>query len=208
MIRVVTLVLALAASGAAIGQDRLWVADRLYLGLYSEPDNGGERLTLLPSGESVEILERAGDNARVRTGNGTEGWVRATFLTAEMPANARVRELDPRIAELEAENARLERAVAEAVESADSEPVVVPPPAEPDPRVERALADAERRISELAEALAEARAEAAREPEPAWRVHWPWFAGGGVVLLLAGGIAGFVVFDWWSRRRHGGFRLW
>lgn len=207
MTRALLLVLALTASAAALAQERLWVADRLYLGLYAEPDNGGERLTLLPSGESVEVLERAGDSARVRTGNGTEGWVRSTFLTAEMPANARVRELDPRIAELEAENARLERAVTEAVESSESEPVV-PPPAEPDPQMERALADAERRISELAEALAEARADAAREPEPAWRAQWAWFAGWGVLLLLAGGIGGFVVFDWWSRRRHGGFRLW
>lgn len=207
MIRVVAVVLALAASGAAFAQERLWVADRLYLGLYAEPDNGGERLTLLPSGESVEVLERAGNSARVRTGNGTEGWVRSTFLTAEMPANARVRELDPRIAELEAENTRLERAVAEAVEAADSEPVV-PTPAEPDPQVARALADAERRISELAEALTGARADAAREPEPSWRAHWPWFAGGGALLLMVGGIGGFVAFDWWSRRRHGGFRLW
>ncbi len=72
MTRALLLVLALTASAAALAQERLWVADRLYLGLYAEPDNGGERLTLLPSGESVEVLERAGDSARVRTGNGTE----------------------------------------------------------------------------------------------------------------------------------------
>lgn len=200
------LLLGLAAFAAAAQQpERLWVADRLYLGVYSEPDNGGQRLMLLPSGEQVTVLERRGDDLRVRTANGTEGWVREAFMTAEMPANARVRELTPRITTLENENAALRRSAAEAANRPDPEPRVV---READPRTQRELEAAQARLAEVAAELANARAEAARPREPFWHTAWPWLTGAAALLMLVGFAAGLLVLDWWSRRRHGGFRLW
>jgi hypothetical protein len=79
-----------ASPAAAV---RLFVSDKLVLNVYAEPDQGGERVATIETGDVVEELERADNFVRVRLENGGEGWVGASYLTSDPPAAVRLREL-------------------------------------------------------------------------------------------------------------------
>ncbi|HEY5810824.1 MAG TPA: TIGR04211 family SH3 domain-containing protein [Povalibacter sp.] len=72
---------------------RLFVSDRLVLNVYAEPEQGGERVATIETGDAVNELERTGSFVRVRLAGGQEGWVGANYLTSDMPAATRLREL-------------------------------------------------------------------------------------------------------------------
>src|SRR5262245_46244170 len=72
---------------------KLFVSDKLVLNVYAEPDQGSERVANLQTGDSVDEIERAEHFVRVRLENGREGWVGVNYLTTDIPAAARLREL-------------------------------------------------------------------------------------------------------------------
>src|SRR5207248_2720627 len=63
--------------------EELYVIEQLVVSLNNAPDATGERIGSLKSGDTVEMIERVGDQAHVRTASGREGWVRASYLTAD-----------------------------------------------------------------------------------------------------------------------------
>lgn len=67
-----------------------WVTERLYLGLYPEPDTSTSPLKMLPTGEEVEILQRQGDFVQLRLDDGTQGWARTEFIAEQPPAVVRI----------------------------------------------------------------------------------------------------------------------
>ncbi len=92
MRRLVGLALLLSAmSGRA---ETAYVSDELVLGVYSEQNQQGQRLTTLHSGASVETLGTSGDFTQVQLGDGTKGWVKSSYLTTREPATARVKKLE------------------------------------------------------------------------------------------------------------------
>ncbi len=90
MLRRVALTIALCASAAGASAQTLYVTDSLRLALYESEDLSDKPLANLVSGAPVQLLERSGSLARVRTPAGDEGWVKASFLVPEKPARARV----------------------------------------------------------------------------------------------------------------------
>jgi uncharacterized protein YgiM (DUF1202 family) len=70
-----------------------YVSDELVLGVYSEQNNQGQRLTTLHSGASVETLAVNGDFTQVRLNDGTIGWVKSAYLTTQEPAVVRLKQL-------------------------------------------------------------------------------------------------------------------
>jgi uncharacterized protein YgiM (DUF1202 family) len=82
--------LPIARVGAAIA----YVSDELVLGVYSEQNNQGQRLTTLHSGASVETLSVNGEFTEVRLNDGMTGWVKSAYLTTREPATARVKQLE------------------------------------------------------------------------------------------------------------------
>ena len=81
----------MAASGRAA---TAYVTDELVLNVYSEQNQQGQRLATLHSGANVETLTSSGDYTQVRLGDGITGWVKSTFLTANVPATVRVKQLE------------------------------------------------------------------------------------------------------------------
>lgn len=71
-----------------------YVSDELVLGVYAEQNNQGQRLATLHSGTSVETLAQNGDFTQVRLSDGTTGWVKSAFLTANEPAVVRIKKLE------------------------------------------------------------------------------------------------------------------
>jgi hypothetical protein len=70
-----------------------YVSDELVLGVYSEQNNQGQRLTTLHSGASVETLAVNGDFTQVRLNDGTIGWVKSAYLMTQVPAVVRIKQL-------------------------------------------------------------------------------------------------------------------
>ncbi len=96
------LVAALTASAPLHGEP-LYVIEQLVVGVSSAPDGSGERVATLKSGERVEVLERAGEQVHVRLASGREGWVRASYLSAEEPLRLRLARRDAEVARLSEE---------------------------------------------------------------------------------------------------------
>lgn len=99
---------ALAISGVAVAQNpaesqpvatpaaelpRRYVSDKLVLNVYAEPDSSSARVATIETGDAIGEIESRGNYVRVRLDDGREGWVGASYLTTEIPAVARLREL-------------------------------------------------------------------------------------------------------------------
>jgi hypothetical protein len=79
---------------ARVAAATAYVSDELVLGVYSEQNNQGQRLTTLHSGASVDTLSVNGEFTEVRLNDGTTGWVKSAYLTTREPATARVKQLE------------------------------------------------------------------------------------------------------------------
>jgi SH3 domain protein len=191
-------VLVFSLCAGAAQADTAYVTDSLRLGLHHSEDTSGKPFLNLVSGTALEVLERQGSYAHVRTAAGDEGWVKATYLVPEKPAQLRVAELEAELAGLrsEVDHARNARSTAE--EELDRIGKQTAATAESSSRLQDTLG----RLKRENEAY-EARLEAYRGSLPL-----PWVAAA-LLLTLAGGFVGGL---WWLdaliRRRHGGFRIY
>lgn len=75
------------------GPAQLFVSDKLVLNVHAEPNQAGERVATIETGDAVVELERAENFVRVRLENGREGWVGASYLTTDAPAAVRLRDM-------------------------------------------------------------------------------------------------------------------
>lgn len=92
MRRLGVLLLALAAADGRAAT--AYVSDEIVLGVYSEQNQQGQRLTTLHSGASVETLAPGGEFTQIRLSNGVVGWVKTAYLTEREPATVRVKRLE------------------------------------------------------------------------------------------------------------------
>lgn len=194
------LALALLASpvlGPLASAETLYITDILRLGLHQASDTSDSPFRTLVSGDSLEILERSTYYARVRTVNGDVGWVKASYLTDEVPAQAR-------LAALTAQRDTLTTQLADARSRLGV--------------INTELADVRAQRDTLAQSTQAIETEAAdlRSSNTAltaqvlayrYSVHAKWVLLA-VTAVLAGGFAG----GWWwadtrQRARHGGFRI-
>lgn len=188
-----------------------YVTDDLKLALHEEEGSKGKLLKRLQSGTQLEVLEESGLFARVRTPDGTIGWTKAGFLMTEKPARARV-------LELEQEQIQLKKALKEAqAQLANSNKLARELRAE---KIQTALELAghkESRVNndDLVAGLTKKnsdlqdRIQSLENSMPTeLSIAWQWTLTGTAVSLLLGLIAGFALFDWLSRRRHGGYRIY
>jgi uncharacterized protein YgiM (DUF1202 family) len=83
----------LMALAARAGAGTAYVSDELVLGVYAEQNGQGQRLATLHSGANLETLGVSGEFTRVRLSDGTDGWVKSSYLTTQEPATARLKQL-------------------------------------------------------------------------------------------------------------------
>jgi uncharacterized protein YgiM (DUF1202 family) len=75
-----------------------YIIDKLVVNVFVEPNQEAEKVTTLDSGETVEALEKVDTYTRVRLVDGREGWIRSSYLTAQVPAAQRLKELEKQLA--------------------------------------------------------------------------------------------------------------
>jgi SH3 domain protein len=188
---------ALLISAVASAQTA-YITDVLRLGIHAAPDTSDQAFATLVSGTAVEVLERNTNYARVKLADGREGWVRATYLVTTAPAAARIAELEGKLAELEG-----------AVTAAKGEQLAA------EQELGRVTAQFQAEtgstvsIEETLERLtAENRAYEERFETYRHALPLTWVVVAGVVVLVAGFLAGLWWLDSLIRRRHGGFRVY
>jgi hypothetical protein len=88
-----TALLLLLAAGRVLAATA-FVSDELVLGVFAEQNGQGARLATLHSGASVDTLSVNGEFTQVRLNDGTTGWVKSVYLTTQVPAIVRVKQLE------------------------------------------------------------------------------------------------------------------
>ena len=102
----------LALSSMAVRAESSYVSDDLILGVYAEKGQQGQRLTTLHSGASVEILAHDGEFTQIKLANGTEGWVKSSFLTLHEPAAVRLKSVEQELSRIKATTPEMAEAAA------------------------------------------------------------------------------------------------
>ncbi len=196
------LLAALAAWPMASSAETLYVSDRLVIGLRSDITDNATIVRSVETGTVLEVLERHGTRARVRSADGVEGWVEERYLSAQPPIRARVAELEGEIKRLRAAAARAPAKDDTAAKLAQLETALAATHAE--------LTQAKSDAGQARQALAAAQRDAAaRPPAPAPEpglspALWLLI---GFAMLGVGFIAGMIWVRESIRRRMGGMYL-
>jgi Bacterial SH3 domain len=182
----------------ALPAESLYVVEQLVVGVSSAPDESGERVATLKSGDRVELLERAGEQVHVRLANGREGWVRASYLSAEEPLRVRLAQRDAEVARLNEEVSLLKTQLR----------------ANPAAPASAAVASAS-----AGGAAPSAATAAAQEPgappasslfsaEERPHTPWPWTLAASLIGFGLGFGLGALMLDRHIRRKYGGLRIY
>ena len=196
----VALLLALVPCGT-LHAEPLYVIEQLVVAVSSAPDASGERVATLKSGDRVELIERAGDQVHVRLASGREGWVRASYLSADEP-------LRVRLAQRDAEVARLGDEVNALKAQLRANPAPVPATAATGAAPVPSVAAAPASIA-AAEGPGGARTDAlfsVAEERP--HLLWPWTVASWLIGFGLGFGLGALMLDRHIRRKYGGLRIY
>lgn len=177
--------------------ETLYVTDILRLGLHRASDTSDSPFRTLVSGDELEVLEKTRFYARVRTTDGQVGWVKASYLVDEKPAQSRLADLtgerDALAQQLTSMGTRLQSQNAE-LESLRSER----------DQLNRQLQETTTEAGELR--VSNQRLNE-RVAETRFSVPMRWVILTALAMLALGLVAGWWWCDWKYRQRHGGFRL-
>jgi hypothetical protein len=198
------LLLLCTLTAPAARAETLYVVEQLVVNVNSAPDASGERVATVKSGEGVEALERVRDQVHVKLAGGKDGWIRASYLTADEPLRPRLAERTAEVARLKEDVSRLQAQLAAARSAASAAPgggaaapTAAAPTAAPPPAV--AAEDAARTPRALF---------TAEEEEESPRRVWPWALGAALLALCVGFALGALVLDRHIRRKYGGLRIY
>lgn len=187
---VLALAVAAASHASAASAATAYVSDELVLNVYAEQNQQGQRLATLHSGARVETLATSADFTQVQLPDGITGWVKSSYLTTQVPAAVRVKQLEE---ELDRSRATTP-ALAEAAAKSETQ------------RLESELADKQ---SQLAAALAgRPPAASANEPSRDRGMSAGLVLGVAVGAAAAGFWAGYVTLARRVRRKFGGLKVY
>jgi hypothetical protein len=226
------LLLPVLAVAPAIHAETLYVVEQLVVNVNSAPDASGERVANIKSGDAVEVLDRQGDQIHVHLANGTEGWVRKSYLSADEPLHVRLTERTAEVEKLKQDVTRLEGELAAAKAGAGARAkqgaaqtntgVGSPVAAAPGAAATSAAATSAAASSPIVSSASGPKADepaAAEQPahEPPYfmtppdspaRPVWHWALGSFVVALGLGFLLGWQMLDRRIRRKYGGLRIY
>jgi len=224
------LLLPALVAASAIHAETLYVIELLVVNVNSAPDATGERVANIKSGDAVEVLDRQGDQIQVHLANGTEGWVRKSYLSAEEPARMRLGERTAEVEKLKQDVTRLEGELAAAKTTSHGKPggaqtntgpapamtsaaptkspAAMTPATPPAPAAASTAAAPTAAESGAAEQPAHEPPYFMTPPDSPARPVWHWALGSFVVALGLGFVLGWQMLDRRIRRKYGGLRIY
>ncbi len=183
-----------------------YVTDDLQLSLHTQSNSKGRLLQKIPSGTKLEVLKEEGLFAKVKTPDGTVGWTKAGFLMTDKPARVRVIELEQAQAQMkqDLEHTRGQLAVSNTLAAELRAEKIQMALELADDREKQQIVSST--ISQLQQELAGLRQRL--RPADGLQIPLSWGLLATAAALLLGFIGGIALFDWLSRRRHGGYRIY
>ena len=197
MLRALTAPALLLATVAA-SAETVYVTDILQLALHEQEGSGGSLLRNLVSGTQLEVLERKNYYAKVRTADGIEGWTKANFLVSDKPARLRLGELERQNQALAADRDAARQSL-----TAERERL-----AALSSQVEKATRVAKTHAAQAKKLEQENQEFRSRLSVQQYSLPLNWSLGGLLASLILGFVGGILWFDYRSRRRHGGHRIY
>jgi hypothetical protein len=187
-------------AGSPLHAEPLYVIEQLVVAVNSAPDASGERVATLKSGDRVEVLERAGEQVHVRlAAGGREGWVRASYLSADEPLRVRLAQRDAEVARLGEELSLLKAQLH----------------TNPAPQLSGAAASGAAGAAGSAPAAVAAVRELPTPPagslfntEERGHPPWAWALAAALIGFGLGFGAGALLLDRHIRRKYGGLRIY
>jgi len=79
---------------AAAQAEPMYISDKLVVNVYAEADQESSKVATLDSGDAVEVLEKAEVFSHVRLPDSREGWIKSSYLSNQVPAIVRLKELE------------------------------------------------------------------------------------------------------------------
>jgi SH3 domain protein len=208
------LALLLSSYTMSLSAETRYVTDELQLSMYEEINSQGKMIKRLNSGTELELLETQGLYAKVRTQEGLEGWTKAGFLISEKPARAQLIDANQRVEALESQLKQSRKAL-ETVQT-DLKNVQSDQNNSENSELKERLASAEKIAASVDQLKQENQSlrqqldnqETDSEIVYAEGIPVKWGLIGSAVTLLLGILGGMALFDYRSRRRHGGYRIY
>jgi SH3 domain protein len=175
-----------------------YVTDMLQLDMYATADMVGSPILKLRSGDKLEVIERKGRYALIKSAGGQKGWVKGLYLVDSEPARTRVNQLERSNQGLEGTVKKLRSQLS--AEQGKVKELTAAQSGDADQRsaTESEIEDLRSKNGEL-----EASLETYAMSVP---VTWLLIAFG--IALIAGLVGGWYLVDKRSRDRHGGFRIY
>lgn len=167
--------------------ETVYVTDKLKLTLHALPDGSSEKITVLESGDKLTILEQIKFYAKVKTEEGQIGWTKAAYLVTEVPPRHR-------LTKLEAQNESLTAKLAATKKDLDL--------------TQQMLQEASQNIQNAEELRNQNAALLEEQQRYKHSVPLTWFLSVTAIALVLGFVAGIWLFDYRSRKRHGGYRVY
>ena len=220
-VREALLLLPVLAAASAARAETLYVVEQLVVNVNSAPDATGERIATIKSGDAVEVLDRQGDQVHVHLANGTDGWVRKSYLATDEPLHVRLAERTTEVEKLKQDVTRLEGELAAAKGGAHPKPgtpqtntgttttaAAAPQLASPTPAAPAAAPAPDAADSAASEQPAHEPPYFMTPPDSPARPVWHWALGSFVVALGLGFALGWSMLDRRIRRKYGGLRIY
>lgn len=190
----------LLAATSMVHAETLYVIETVVVNVNSAPDTTGERVGTIKSGDAVDVIERQNDQIHVHLANGTEGWVRKSYLATEEPLQKRLAERTAETDELKQDVARLEGQLAAAKAAPGSRAATTAPDTRPAQGAAESNTPAEPGTHEPPYFMT--------PPDAPAHPVWHWALGSFVVALGLGFVLGWQMLDRRIRRKYGGLRIY
>jgi outer membrane murein-binding lipoprotein Lpp len=216
--------LPLLVAVTVVHAETLYVIETLVVNVSSAPDSTAERVANIKSGDAVEVIERQNDQVHVRLANGTEGWVKKSYLATDEPVIKRLNERTAEVDKLKQDVARLEaevaaakaasaRAVAresQAIAGTTERPAREPPVGASSPPATASTPTSDRasQTNTLADPGGHEPPYFMTPPDAPAHPVWHWALGSFVVALGLGFALGWRTLDGRIRRKYGGLRIY
>jgi len=227
------LLLLLTTLSASIAwADDMYVTDQLLVGIYTDRSLSGPPVKLLKSGTRLDVIQRDGQVVEVKTSDNAQGWLKASYLTLEPPAqtqltlykqkieklNARIKRqwtkaanAENNLKKIEAENLKMQKQLDKLNKqsaSGKNQSAELQQQLQQLQNERKELDNQIKQLSDERNALTTSNSELTAELESVQGGNrWKWFAGAFAVTFILGLIAGIALLDKRQRKRHGGFRI-